>query len=955
MYTSLNRQYPDLLRKWYAKSLQGVMRGAPEGKAGDTARRRRTVSQSRTTAATTTTAAAATTTTEEEAQATAEFTPHNNSELDAFPPYTDPTEEQEVCLDPIRALKIPRARFHTVKELTLCRKGITRLHSNVQLLKNLDTLIIRHNRLRQIAFLIPPRNPRAAASSSKAQEEGTVAEAAHGAARGCRLLRRLYASHNCLQTLDGDVGQLRHLEVLFLAHNRLSNLSAVSAQLKLLRCLRELDLRGNPLCDEVGYRLFLIHEHPHLEVLDRRVVRDEERKEAAAYFAARATVATAQTSWARSDASNAAAALEPLARARLATPTAQPPAGERYEEGGGEAAELARGGARSVSFPPIRPTLSPSPAVANETSGGDSCVGGGGGGGARQKAEQGKHTVAFLRTYVPAGDTAAGGAPRRGPFQPSACERLLEERVRRDEVARAQHTQQEAQARATAQRELQEKYRAFHATWALSRQGMPLSAEKWESLVKAMEFLQKSSSTEAAPVVQHRESFRSRSHLLRPQAAEQTEKAAPAPASVTLDVDSVQLPQLPPETVGQSDHSVMYDALLGRSRVVERRIGQNHLCLPEPRRLGRMENALSQVTELLQQSEREGGGKLGQTTLLCGVQRDKDAFVPEPWEHMLLSGQTTSMNAVEQLEYLYLMAMSLFLPTELSALEGQFMTNNADVPSLQEPQRSKKQTKREKSRQADNARALSGTASLLVTATAALRQRLPTVLTATNVEVGPPERTTFVRVMNMLDGDSGIWGLDLEMLSGAFTEEYLSKTQAQFPDGHAKGEEKRPSLSPRRARRSVVRLRVKGERRGTSRSVSSPAEAREATTTSLSSAATKMLSLNLGSLLLDIVRYLPFVENRLAFFQRKCTETASKGVDGASEEAAREWFAKAQIASIHHERLMKALGVAGLTREAAMVRLVPLESIAVQEVQEVGSFFRARAAPSSRAPSPPFA
>ncbi|RNF04572.1 putative leucine-rich repeat-containing protein 72-like [Trypanosoma rangeli] len=935
MYTSLNRKYPDLLRKWHEKSLQGFMRVAPAGK-GNSARRPGTTCSSQTKAE------------EEKEQTMAEVTSYSNSEWEAFPPYVDPTEEQEVCLDPIRALKIPRSRFHTVKELTLCCKGITRLHSNVQLLKNLDTLIIRHNRLRQIAFLIPPRNSRGAVSSSGAQEESNVAGTAYSASRGCRLLRRLYASYNCLQTLDGDVSQLRQLEVLFLAHNRLSDLSAVSAQLKPLRCLRELDLRGNPLCDEVGYRLFLIYEHPHLEVLDRRVVRDEERKEAATYFAARATSTYRQTSLERSGAVNAVAPAEPVARLPQVTSTVQFSVEKRDEEGGNAADPAARS-TRKASFPPLCQQLSstPSPRTqANVT----------GVGGKQLRGERGKSTVAFLRTYVPTGDTAEDAALRRTLFQPSACERLLEERVRRDNEVKRQRPQREARARAMAQRELQSKYEAFHATWALSRQGMPFSADKCEPLLKAMEALQKTNLTEAPPVTQRLESVRPRSYLARQQATEQTEKAAPNTVDVALAIDREQLPQLPPETAGQSDHSVMYDALLGRLGVVKKRIGQNHLCLPETRRLGRMDNVLSHVGELVQQPEGVVGGKSRQAMLMRRIQQEKDALVPEPWEHMLMRGQTMTMNAVEQLEYLYLMAMSFFLPTEFSALEGQFMTNAADALPVQEPSLLKKQTKKDKSRQTENARAVaSGTASLLVTAAAALRQRLPTVLTATTVEVGPPERTTFVRVMNMLDDDSGIWSLDLDLVSEAFTKEYMSKNKTKSSDDPQKGEERPPPISPRRARRSAIKGRVKGERHGTSKFIPGMDESPRATSMSLFPAAMKTLSLNLSSILLDIVRYLPFVENRLAFFQRKCTETASKGVDGASEEAAREWFAKAQIASMHYERLMKALGIAGMTKEESLTRLVPLESTAMHEVQEVGSFFRTRAASSSQTPLTSFA
>ncbi|KEG13268.1 hypothetical protein DQ04_01111050 [Trypanosoma grayi] len=101
----------------------------------------------------------------------------------------------------------------------------------------------------------------------------------------------------------------------------------------------------------------------------------------------------------------------------------------------------------------------------------------------------------------------------------------------------------------------------------------------------------------------------------------------------------------------------------------------------------------------------------------------------------------------------------------------------------------------------------------------------------------------------------------------------------------------------------------------------------------------------LNAVLLDMVRYIPFVESRLNFFRVSCEATASKGEGGATGESAREWFAKSQLVSTHLERLRAALQASQLTAEAAQVRLVPLEQLALQPVREVGALFRSSAAP----------
>lgn len=99
--------------------------------------------------------------------------------------------------------------------------------------------------------------------------------------RGCRRLKHLYLSDNRISTVDGDLQKLKYLETLLLANNLLSDLHAVSRKLRHLLCLKTLDLFGNPLCEQQGYRLYMIAHHPTLEVLDRERITDAERRLAA--------------------------------------------------------------------------------------------------------------------------------------------------------------------------------------------------------------------------------------------------------------------------------------------------------------------------------------------------------------------------------------------------------------------------------------------------------------------------------------------------------------------------------------------------------------------------------------------------------------------------------------------------------------------------------------------------
>ena len=98
-------------------------------------------------------------------------------------------------------------------------------------------------------------------------------------------LRALHAHNNQLSTLkDSSVSRLVFLDELMLFNNHLEDLHATLKTLSRLRHLKHLDMFGNPLSEEKDYRLHVIKQLPHLEVLDRHVIEWEERQAAKEMF-----------------------------------------------------------------------------------------------------------------------------------------------------------------------------------------------------------------------------------------------------------------------------------------------------------------------------------------------------------------------------------------------------------------------------------------------------------------------------------------------------------------------------------------------------------------------------------------------------------------------------------------------------------------------------------------------
>ncbi|GAB5369566.1 hypothetical protein AAMO2058_001416100 [Amorphochlora amoebiformis] len=95
----------------------------------------------------------------------------------------------------------------------------------------------------------------------------------------CKALRNLQLHHNHISNLKGCLRKSKLLETLSVAHNRLHNLDSTLASLTHLSALQNLELSGNPLCEEVNYRKRVIKALPWLQVLDNHIIpKNFERK-----------------------------------------------------------------------------------------------------------------------------------------------------------------------------------------------------------------------------------------------------------------------------------------------------------------------------------------------------------------------------------------------------------------------------------------------------------------------------------------------------------------------------------------------------------------------------------------------------------------------------------------------------------------------------------------------------
>ncbi|XP_040520098.1 leucine-rich repeat-containing protein 72 isoform X1 [Gallus gallus] len=91
-------------------------------------------------------------------------------------------------------------------------------------------------------------------------------------------LTELYLNNNELTDISGALKNLHSLQILLLHNNQLKQLGETVKELKGIISLRTLNLFYNPLAYDAGYRLYVIHSLPSVQLLDRKPVTQRERE-----------------------------------------------------------------------------------------------------------------------------------------------------------------------------------------------------------------------------------------------------------------------------------------------------------------------------------------------------------------------------------------------------------------------------------------------------------------------------------------------------------------------------------------------------------------------------------------------------------------------------------------------------------------------------------------------------
>uniref|UniRef100_A0A7S2QRY9 Uncharacterized protein n=1 Tax=Norrisiella sphaerica TaxID=552664 RepID=A0A7S2QRY9_9EUKA len=92
----------------------------------------------------------------------------------------------------------------------------------------------------------------------------------------CFGLKLLRLQNNKIKSLKGCLRRTKFMEVLCLANNKIRDLGNTLSYLSHLAYIKNLDLSGNPLCEELNYRIRVINALPSLKVLDNHEITAQE-------------------------------------------------------------------------------------------------------------------------------------------------------------------------------------------------------------------------------------------------------------------------------------------------------------------------------------------------------------------------------------------------------------------------------------------------------------------------------------------------------------------------------------------------------------------------------------------------------------------------------------------------------------------------------------------------------
>ncbi|XP_041843001.1 leucine-rich repeat-containing protein 72 [Melanotaenia boesemani] len=91
-------------------------------------------------------------------------------------------------------------------------------------------------------------------------------------------LTELYLQNNNIKSVTGALNHLTCLQLLFLHNNQIRGLEDTVRELRRMQQLRNATFFLNPASHEPGYRDYVIHCLPSIEVLDRKEVKPAERR-----------------------------------------------------------------------------------------------------------------------------------------------------------------------------------------------------------------------------------------------------------------------------------------------------------------------------------------------------------------------------------------------------------------------------------------------------------------------------------------------------------------------------------------------------------------------------------------------------------------------------------------------------------------------------------------------------